>query len=301
MAEIKFTVDEAALQTLSSTEITANFEETKTALEEMVRPYKGVLVDSSNLRETKADIARIRKVEKSIDDYRKMVKKYVLVPVTAFEDKCKELKAVCTDAVVAMDTQVKEIEQQQKEAKIEALREFFDEVEKKYPEYMSFDAVRSDTWENKTCPIEKAQQEILEYIGTIERDIDIILSLKSEDEEALLMRYAEHGDLRDVMDYNQALVQRKQRAEQERIAREQEEKERAEREAAEMLKAQEPVDESEPPLILDLPFEMPKEIEGIPSKTVGFSFDFCGTPSEIAHVEESLISIGIRNYRMIYK
>ena len=159
MGEIRFAVDENALQVLSSTEIKANFEETKAQLEELVKPYKGVIVDPSNLRESKADIARIRKVEKSIDEYRKMVKKYVTVPLTAFEDKCKELKAVCTEAVTAMDEQVKAIEQKQKDEKIESLRLYFDAQDKKYPDYVSFDQVFDDSWENKTYSIEKCQQE----------------------------------------------------------------------------------------------------------------------------------------------
>lgn len=312
MGEIRFTVDETALEVLSSTEIKANFDETKAALEEMARPYKGVLVDSSNLRETKADIARIRKVERSISEYRKMVKKYVLVPLTAFEDKCKELSGVCTEAVQAMDVQVKEIERQQKEAKIESLREFFGEAEKKYPEYVSFDEVLDPTWENKTCPVEKCQNDILAYIGEVERDIDIIKSLKSEDEVALLMRYAEHKDLRDVMDYNQSLIRRKEQAERERQAEEQrriaeeqerirreEEAERARQEAAEKFGGIEavPVQKEE----MELPFGMPKEEPVIPSKTVNFSFTITGTPAEIAHVEEILLTNGISNYRLIFE
>lgn len=312
MGEIRFTVDETALQVLSSTEIKANFDETKAALEEMVRPYRGVIVDVSNVRETKADIARIRKIEKSIDEYRKMVKKYVLVPLTAFESKCKELSGVCTEAVTAMDSQVKEIERQQKEAKIESLREFFDKAEKKYPEYVSFDTVFDPTWENKTCPVEKCQNDILAYIGEVERDIDIIKSLNSEDEVALLLRYSEHGDLRDVMDYNQSLIRRKEQAEKERIAEEQrriaeeqerirleEEAEKARIEAAKMCSEAEeiPVQKEE----MELPFGMPKEEKIIPSKTVNFSFTVTGTPAEIAHIEEILLLNGISNYRLIYE
>ena len=288
MGEIRFTVDENALQVLSSTEIQANFAETKAALEEMVAPYKNVFVTSDTLRETKADIARIRKVEKSIDDYRKMVKKYVTVPLTVFEDKCKELKAVCTDAVTAMDSQVKEIEQKQKEAKIASMRQFFDEADKKYPDYVSFEQVYEDQWENKTCPVEKIQNDILAYIAQVERDIDIIKSLKSEDEAALLIRYSESTDLGEVMAYNTLLVQKKEQAEKARLAEEAIAK-------AEAIKAEQPE-----PEVTELPFSMPDEEPVIPTKTVQFKFIFKGTPSEIVHLESRLIEAGIRNYRMDY-
>lgn len=288
MAEIRFTVDENALQVLSSTEIQANFAETKAALEEMVKPYRGVIVDPSNLRETKADIARIRKVEKSIDDYRKMVKKYVLVPVTAFEDKCKELKAVCTDAVAAMDEQVKEIERKQKDEKIASMRLYFDSADKKYPDYVSFDTVFDPQWENKTYSVEQIQKEILSYIAQVERDIDIIKSLHSEDEAALLIRYSENSDLGDVMEYNQILIRKKEAASKAKLAE------------AEIAKAEEAKAAQPEPEITELPFSMPDEEPVIPTKTVQFKFIFKGTPSEIVHVESRLIEAGIRNYRMDY-
>ncbi len=300
MAEIRFSVDENALQVLSSTEIKANFEETKAQLEELVKPYKGVIVDASNLRESKADIARIRKVEKSIDEYRKMVKKYVTVPLTAFEDKCKELKAVCTEAVTAMDEQVKAIEQKQKDEKIESLRLYFDAQEKKYPDYVSFDQVFDDSWENKTCSIEKCQQDILSYLAEVEKDIDIIKSLQSDDEVALLIKYSETYDLREVMEYNSILEKRRKQAEQERLIAEEKAREAAEREQAEAeARAKEAFGEE-----LTLPFGMPevlpKEQQNlIPTKTVQITFKFCGTPSEIARLEDRLIGIGISNYRMI--
>ena len=300
MGEIKFTVDENALQVLRDTEITANFAETKAALEEMVKPYQGVIVDASNLRETKADIAKIRKVEKSIDDYRKMVKKYVTVPLTVFEEKCKELKAVCTDAVTAMDVQVKEIERKQKDEKIDSLRLYFDAQEKKYPDYVSFEQVFDETWENKTFPVEKAQEDIRAYIGQVEKDIDIIKSLQSDDEVALLIRYRENHDLRDAMEYNTLLNEQKKRREQERLMAEERAREAAEREQAEAERRAREAFGEELTLPFGMPEELPKEEQAvaIPTKTVRITFRFSGTPSEIARLEEKLMSIGINNYRM---
>ena len=300
MAEIKFQVDENALQVFGSTEIKANFAETKAALEEMISPYKGAIVDVSNLNESKADLARIRKIERSIDDYRKMVKKYATAPVKAFEDKCNELKAICSEASSAMDAQVKEIERKQKDEKIASLREFFDAQEKKYPDYVSFDQVFDDKWENKTYPVETAQQDILSYLGEVEKDIDIIKSLKSEDEVALLMRYSDTYDLRDVMEYNTILTNRKKQAEEERLIEEErarEELERKQQEAEDRIRAQ--FGDG-----IALPFGMPEEEpkqekELIPTKTVQITFNFKGTPSEIAKFEEKLMGIGIKNYRMI--
>ena len=300
MGEIKFTVDENALQVLSNTEITANFAETKAALEELVKPYTGLIVDASNLRETKADIAKIRKVEKSIDSYRLMVKRYASAPITAFEEKCKELKAVCTDAVTAMDVQVKEIERKQKDEKIDSLRLYFDAQEKKYPDFVSFEQVFDETWENKTFPVEKAQEDIRAYIGQVEKDIDIIKSLQSDDEVALLIRYRENHDLRDAMEYNTLLNEQKKRREQERLIAEERAREAAEREQAEAERRAKEAFGEELTLPFGMPEELPKEEQSvvIPTKTVRITFRFQGTPSEIARLEEKLMSIGISNYRM---
>ena len=300
MGEIRFQVDENALQVFGSTEIKANFDETKAALKEMIAPYKGVIVTADNLRESKADLAKVRKVEKSIDDYRKMVKQYAIAPVKAFEDKCNELKAICSEAVTAMDEQVKEIERKQKDEKISSLRLFFDAQAKKYPDYCSFEQVFDSTWENKTCPVEKCQNDILQYLAEVEKDIDIIKSLESDDEVALLIKYSECYDLREVMEYNSVLEKRRRQAEQDRLIAEERAREQAEREAAEAEeRAREQFGEE-----LSLPFGMPEEklIEQqytILTKTVQFTFKFCGTASEIARLEEKLMAIGIKNYRMI--
>ena len=319
MQEIRFLVDENALKILSGTEIKANFDETKEALKKLVSPYTGVVVDPSTLRESKNDIARIRKVRTSIDDYRKMVKRYALAPLVAFEDKCRELGDICTEAINAMDSQVKEIERKQKYEKIASLREFFANAEKRYPEYVSFEEVFSASWENKTYPLEQCKADIMEYLGAVERDIDIIKSLGSEDEPALLLRYQEHGDLRDVMDYNRSLMDAKAAAakagcETETINRSEKRApiQAPDRDGITLEEAAETAEasvkagvslEAASRVLEDVADQMragttPDSV--IPTQTVEFSFRFTGTLAEIANEECFLISNGIKNYRMIY-
>ena len=87
--------------------------------------------------------------------------------------------------------------------------------------------------------------------------------------------------------------------EAERLRAERERQLAEERKNLEMLEGIEAIPPR--PEEMDLPFGMPEEKPIIPSKTVEFTFWFEGTPSEIAHLEEELINIGIKNYRMTEK
>jgi len=71
--------------------ITTNFEVVKASLIENIEKYKNVIVTEENLKDSKSDHKKIASMVKKIDEYRKNVKRELLVPVTKFEDNCKEL------------------------------------------------------------------------------------------------------------------------------------------------------------------------------------------------------------------
>jgi hypothetical protein len=77
--------------------IKTNFEDVKASLQESIKKYEGIIVTEESLKDCKATQKDLSKVRRTIDDYRKTVKKEVLAPVTEFENQCKELEKLIAD------------------------------------------------------------------------------------------------------------------------------------------------------------------------------------------------------------
>ena len=238
MAELNFVVDNNAIETIRNTELKANFTEMKAALTEFVEPYKHMIVSEDAISLAKADRAKIRSVANHIDDYRKFVKKAYTEPLKAFEEKCKELTALCDEGSDNIDAQVKAYEQKRKEEKIFLLKDYFNNAEKQYPEFCPWDFVYNERWGNVTYSLDKCHADIDKAIATTDREVSAILALRSEWQLSLLDKYKQTHDMVEVLSLHERLVaskeaeiRRKKEAEerqrQEALLREQEAKAQA--------------------------------------------------------------------------
>lgn len=71
--------------------INMNFEEIKNSLQATISKYEGLVVTEQGLKDCKATQKELSKIKTTLDKYRLSVKKEMLVPVTEFENQCKEL------------------------------------------------------------------------------------------------------------------------------------------------------------------------------------------------------------------
>lgn len=262
MREILFEVDNYALDIVKNLQIRANFAETKAALEELTAPYKNLIVTADMVDVAKSDRAKIRKVENSIDEYRKTVKRMYSRPLAEFEEKCKELTSICKDASDNLDEQVKEFENAEKQKKIDTLEFFFQEQPKKHGDFISFMDVYDERWKNVTFSIDSAKEIICEAIKKTDTEVDIIKALNSPFEVTLLYEYKVCHDITKVLQQKAVLEEEAKK-----------EIERAKAEAA--VKAKETPQASVKPVVHDLsPNRILIELAGMDSKTkaklVGF-------------------------------
>ena len=122
--EFKLTTD---LTPIKQTVLTANFEEVEAQLRELMAPYEKLVLREEDVAEGKNLLARIRKVKTTIDDYRKSVKRDFTAPLTAFEEKCKALTAICTESETNLSEQISKFNEQRKAEKLSGLKAYFDE------------------------------------------------------------------------------------------------------------------------------------------------------------------------------
>lgn len=217
------------LTPIKQTVLTANFEEVEAQLRELMAPYEKLVLREEDVAEGKNVLARIRKVEKTIDDYRKSIKRDFSIPLVAFEEKCKALTAVCAESETNLSEQINKYVEQRKAEKLAGLRAFFDDNIGSLAPYLSFEQVQNPKWGNVTYTVEQAQQEIAQAMDMCADGVNAIRSLGSEFEATLLTAYAKNHDLAAVMKMNGELAETKRR---EDARREAEEARRREAEAA---------------------------------------------------------------------
>jgi|GEM_PF-381837 len=105
-----------------------NYEPIKVQLTSFLEKYVGYVVSEDTLSDDKKTRAELNKVSKSIDDFRKTIKKDLLAPVDKFEDECKELVGMVKDVSSNIDDTVKEFELKKKEEKRAIANEILDEI-----------------------------------------------------------------------------------------------------------------------------------------------------------------------------
>lgn len=220
MAELIFEIDNNALEVVRNTQITANFDEMKQALTEFVKPYEGLIVSEDGISEAKSDRAKIRRVEKSIDEYRKMVKRTYNEPFAAFEAKCKELTGILSNASTKIDLQVKAFEERRKDEKLLDLRTFFNEINDE-PEYCKWEQIENPKWGNATYDTAQCMQDIRAAVKETKESIQFLKELHSEFEMSLLQEYKKSHKLSEAIALNGELYRAKERQECERKAAEQ--------------------------------------------------------------------------------
>lgn len=211
MAEFLIQTD---LTPIKSWTLEANFKEMGEELNEMMEPYKKLVVTEDTVSDAKADLAKIRKVGKNIDEVRKAVKKIWTEPLKVFEDKCKGLSSICDEVCNNLDGQVKRFEQEEKNNKIDALKAYYNASVSDMATYLSFDVIFNPRWGNKGFSLEEAKEEIMTDILKCRQEVDTIRSVAGVYETALLTEYARTHNL------NGALRLKSVMEERERIERE---------------------------------------------------------------------------------
>lgn len=104
--------------------INANFEDVKASLSETLNKYKGIIVTEEGLKDCKATQKELSSLRVKIDTYRKTIKKEVLIPVTEFESKCKELEKLISDVENPIKEGINVFDNKRREEKREKALEF---------------------------------------------------------------------------------------------------------------------------------------------------------------------------------
>lgn len=212
MTEFRITSD---LSTLRGQVIEANFAEVREWLDTNLAPYREMAVTPDTMSTAKQYRANIRKVRDRIDESRKEAKNAALAAYSAFETKCKELTGLCDEAANAIDAQVKELEEAEKQEKISTLRNGYleladDEIES----YCPWGVINNPKWANKGYSADTALEEIRNAIQNTRDDLATIRGMGGDDTPYLLDIYRQTRNISTVVRKASELKTMRQREEQ---------------------------------------------------------------------------------------
>lgn len=222
-----------------------NLEQLKAELTPLLETYKNIIVSEDGIKQAKEDKAKLNKLRTAIEDRRKDAKKQIMAYYTPLENECKDIVAMIDEPIANIDKQIKAFEEKYKSEKLATLKTAFYRLDK--PEWLEFNRICPEKWENKTAKTDKLIEEITNTVDRINSDITAIKEdfgekpyftaiakeYKSNLDKAVTYEYATKL-AKDFEEYEKrkAEEQARQKAEEERRQAEEQAKKQAEMQTA---------------------------------------------------------------------
>lgn len=154
-------------------EITWNHEEIKKEVAEKVKRYTNIVYTEDQIKDAKADRAKLRKFVDVLETKRKEIKKQCLAPYEAFEKQMKEIVSIVNEPIGMIDNRVKEYEEIQKSEKRETIEAYWNSLaeENKIPEGITLPQIFNEKWLNASVSLKAVCAEIDARLEQIVKDL----------------------------------------------------------------------------------------------------------------------------------
>lgn len=221
-----------------------NYEELKTELSQKLEDYKGLVYTEEQMKEAKADRAKLNALATAIDSKRKEIKKQCLQPYEAFETQIKDLLALIKEPVALIDTQIKDFEEEKKKKKLEEVKELFEKLKTEAGEelkFISFEQVFEDKFLNASTSLKQVETVINNIFNSVKCNLKTIAELKDYTFKATEV-YKETLNLNTALEKAKYMVDMAEKKKAEEEKREQEKSEEVKEVAQDPQEAEETAD-----------------------------------------------------------
>ncbi|HDZ8766124.1 TPA: DUF1351 domain-containing protein [Staphylococcus aureus] len=190
------------------------YDELLSQAQNLAEHVKTVEVNEENIKEAKDLMAQMNKRVKSIEDTRKQVKKLLLEPYNSFESQVKTIKSVIDNAVSHIRNQERELVEQEREDKKQAIIEIFDKRIRHYDfeKVLGFSDFLKPQHLNKSYSMTKVEKDLVDWLEKSKRDLEVIY--QSGDVDDLIIEYQNTQDLSMAFDIVNKRKERKKQIEQ---------------------------------------------------------------------------------------
>jgi len=165
-----------------------NFDELKTELSTRLEKYNNLTYTEETVKNAKEDRAGLNKFKEAIETRRKEIKALCMKPYNDFEVKVKELTSLIDKPILAIDTQIKNFDNQRMEAKRVDITDFYNSAIGDLVEILPLDKIFNTKWLNSTYKMTNIEKEIVETIGKVKGNLNIIDDLKLDPDLALQVK-----------------------------------------------------------------------------------------------------------------
>ena len=163
-----------------------NHEEIAAAVAEKMSYYKGLVYSDDQIIEAKKDRAALNKFISVLKAKDREIKKLCLQPYEEFHAKMLQIIAQVEEPAALIDRQVKDYEDGQKAAKLEAIRELFNA--KGFQPWVTLERIMTDSWLNKSYSLKKVDADLTTIQHSIGEDI-LIINRMGDGQPAALREY----------------------------------------------------------------------------------------------------------------
>lgn len=259
---------EMIVSPIKSTPISWNWEQLKAEIAERMEPYQSVLVTADGVTAAKKDLANLRKLESTLEDQRKAIKKECEKPYKEFEARMKEITGIIHLGIDNINTQVKAFEDAEIKEKQSQIEKFYAITAGELAEHISLDKIWNPKWLNRTYKMAQVETDISDRLNGIRDDLETIRKMDSPFSIELVQRYYLTLSIADVIRHNTTLE----------IARKREEEASERIRQAEQAKAQDPVEQPNPDV------EEVEELDPVVDE-VDFEEDVLETPKPLQQID----------------
>lgn len=190
-----------------------NYEEIIQEIEPVVNEKASIYYSDEDIPVAKKDRAKFNTFKKAINDERIRMKKEYMKPFEEFEAKVKDINALADKAVIAIDKQIKEYEDNQKREKLDKIKALWTQMA--VPEGLTMDKVYEERMLNTSFSMKKVETCFELAIGKFNRDMATLAALPEFGFEAQQV-YISTFDINKALAEGQRMAQiQKQKAEYE--------------------------------------------------------------------------------------
>lgn len=217
-----------------------NYDELKNEIINLTGKYTGIAYTEEQIKEAKADKARLSKLKKAMNDERIRLEKDYMAPFAEFKDQVNDLIKIVDGPIKEIDGQLKRYEEDRKARKEEEILHYIDSIGG-VPGSIAPEKLFSSKWLNATYSMAAIKGEIDAAVDQIRENLDTLNGLEEFSINAILV-------YQDTLSLPAALAEVK-RQKNIRAMNEEAERRRAEREAEKRIDTavQIPVTPADPP------------------------------------------------------
>ena len=156
-------------------EIQWNNEELKQEITATMQEYKSLAFTEDNIKDAKADRAKLNKLRTAFEDERKKIKKQCMEPYTKFEKQVKEIVSLIDEPIALIDSQIKEVDDQKKAQKQKDIEELFGSLG--FQNFVTLDKIFDPKWLNASVAMSKIEEQMKSQMFQIGHELETIRKL----------------------------------------------------------------------------------------------------------------------------